>query len=116
MAYKGKIPFDGGSLMHYATNWYDGKNTTYDSGIKWRDNFEWCASLQFLRFERGRSAAYAVFRDKANKEYPMFLTYFEEVLELLDIEHGHVKGNWTFYKRGMNYSIGLVRNKDERRC
>ena len=109
MAYAGKIPFYSikgygkelnGSLCHYA---HPGSPE-----VEWRTNYEWRGELKFERFERRRSAAYAVFSDKDSHEYPMFLTYLERVLGGRTLTSGVVVGNWTFYKRGTNFSVGLA--------
>lgn len=67
--------------------------------------------LVFDGFERGRSAAHAIWRDvSTGKRYPMFLTFLEDVIKNKGgISHtGEIAGVFGFAKRGMNYSIMMI--------
>lgn len=93
-----QIPFDEkGNLLHYPDR----------QTKEWKDNYIFHATLIFKSFARGRSAAYALFEDVEGRKYPMFLTFLDAILMTRDISGGKVEGDWTFHKRGQNYSIGL---------
>jgi hypothetical protein len=99
--YNGKIPF--------------GKCPD-DSMDYWIDNFTWQGTIEFLHFRRGRSAAHAIFevvrsedaRVDVGDNHVMFLTYLSDVINKNMIRNGFVTGEFTFYKRGSNFSIGLA--------
>lgn len=114
MAWDGKIPFTtedvgkpgdpwytpAGTLMGYAEEWQD---------IEWRENFTFCEALVFDHFERGRSAAHAIFKDRDGRKYQMFLTDLENALKGLAVFRGKIEGvTWTFTKRGRNYGICMA--------
>lgn len=114
MAYEGKIPFTtkafgkpgdrwyspAGCLMGYPEEW---------QGIEWRQNFTFCEALTFDRFERGRSAAHAIFKAGDGREFQMFLTDLETALKDLAVFRGKIEGvTWTFTKRGKNYGICMA--------
>lgn len=98
---KWNVPFDE-----------EGNLITYDkvNAFEWKDNFEFEGRLKFLRFERGRSSAVAIF-EVNGKEYPMFLTDLEDLLLNMSLsDRGQVWGyyNLTFAKRGCNYGIKAI--------
>lgn len=81
---------------------------------EWRDNYAFVATLKLDTFERGRSAAYFVWRDvETGLRYPMFLTFTEEVLKRARVTMGIISGEFTFAKRGTNYSIRMVFESEE---
>jgi hypothetical protein len=88
--------------------WYAGRY--YSPGVELRDNFEFEDVMRFDHYERGRSAAYMVFKsDKDGGMYHMFLKDFEDLL----LYGGGLSGTavwakWTFVKRGQNYGIRKV--------
>lgn len=100
-------------------------NTTWDNykGLvsypdykvdEWRDNYTFVATLKLDTYERGRSAAYFVWRDvETGLRYPMFLTFTEEVLKRARVTMGIISGEFTFAKRGTNYSIRMVFESEE---
>lgn len=95
-----QIPFNvNNELMSYANgNGY---------GVTWLPNYEFQDVLKFEEFERGRSAAHAVFKSlKDNKRYPMFLKDLSDAIERL--VGGTLSGQFTFQKRGQNYGVALV--------
>lgn len=100
---KREAPFDEkGNLLHYPANW--GKYEWVD--IK---KAEFTGTLTFKGFERGRSAAYALFESEVlGRKYCMFLTDLAEAIPHLS--NGSIYGNWTFSKRGTNYGIKLKTN------
>lgn len=98
------IPFDkDGNLMGYA-----GDVGSYKPH-EWRDNYVFDDVLKFEHFERGRSAAHAIFRSGSNNAtYQMFLTHLADVMR--GINYGLLDGRFTFIKKGKNY--GVVRIGD----
>ena len=108
-AYVGKIPFDSyGNLLSHG----------FGSEVaEWRDNYEVQLSLVLIGFERGRSAAHAVFRQRVlsnpevrlDTKFPMFLKELEDLMFKTIIEYGHISGMFTFAKRGTNYGIKWLR-------
>lgn len=72
----------------------------------WVPNFEFTDTLKFKEFERGRSAAHAIFVSESGKEYPMFLTDLHDAIGVMI--RGYVIGKFTFQKRGQNYALKAV--------
>lgn len=98
-----QIPFIDGNLQHYPG---------HSPKLEWRENCTFSATLIFKGFQRGRSAAYAVFHlEETGQQYPMFLKDLGAVM-LSEVRGGKVSGWWTFCKRGANYGIKL----DPRGC
>jgi hypothetical protein len=93
---------DDGSLKHYPDTWTE---------FSWQPWEPLTGALTFEGFERGRSAAYAIFRAQDGRKFPMFLADLEKVLLS---EAGLIDGQtdpfatWTVRKRGQNYGIGLA--------
>lgn len=73
--------------------------------IEWRDNHVFYGPLIFSHFERGRSAAHAIFKDNEERRYTVFLTDFEEMIPLM--QGGVINEPLTFIKRGQNYGACL---------
>jgi hypothetical protein len=99
--YEGKIPFDQhGNPVPFAPN---------VDAVVWEDNKPFRAALEFQRFERGRSAAHAIYakHDDPNWEVTMFLTDFEDVVKR-DLIPSRLNGRFIFVKRGQNYGIKLL--------
>ena len=112
---KWKIPFKAdGTPMRYAINdpnsSYSASDKTWhrDYADQWRDNFEFKASMHFESFQRGRSAAYAVFRTDKDERYTMFLKDLADAIPHLD-KGFLLEKTFTFTKRGQNYGIKVVR-------
>ena len=96
-----KAPFDeNGSLMHYPETGWRCKE------IDWRDVEEFKATLTYVTFRRGRSAAYLILQDENGNYYPMFMTEFDKIIPLL--KGGKLTGRWTIAKRGTNFGIKFV--------
>lgn len=77
--------------------------------VSWRENEPFYAKLKFESFERGRSAAHAIFRDsKSSARYPMFLTDISAAME--ELRSGFLEGDFMFAKRGSNYGLKLIRS------
>jgi hypothetical protein len=93
---------DDGSLHHFPQR---------RGGLNWQPWEPPTGALTFEGFERGRSAAYAIFRSRDGRTFPMFLSDLEKVLLS---EAGLIAGEtdpfatWTVRKRGQNYGIGLA--------
>jgi hypothetical protein len=117
MAKTWRIPFKAdGSVMRYAINDPNSRHASGpehkwhpDYADQWRDNFEFTASMHFVEFKRGRSAAYAVFQTSKDETYYMFLSDLEKAIPLLD-KGFLLKKVFTFSKRGQNYGIKVVRD------
>lgn len=71
----------------------------------WKDNYVFISPMKFIGFERGRSAAHAIFHDENNKSYVMFLTDLSLILKNKIMNNGIIEGKWTFCKRGSNYAV-----------
>lgn len=88
---------DGWEMPPYASRGY--------TGIEWRPNEPFEATLKIVRLERGHSAARFWFEDENGTEYPMFGQGLVEMLESGTMDHGVTKGIWIGVKRGANYGI-----------
>lgn len=94
----GKVPFNKeGDLLHYPSTW-----TLHE----WRDAALFEATLKYIDYARGRSAAYMIFANEEGKEFTVFLTDFNDLVP--EMVHGKVSGTWKFVKRGRNFGIKLV--------
>ena len=96
-----QIPFDEqGNQMHHP----------YDFGCfkEYRDNYEFFSTLAFSCFCRGRSAAYAKFKNTSGMICTMFLKDLEEAIPYM--KNGVITGLFTFVKRGQNYGVRLVKS------
>lgn len=87
------VPFsENGNLAHYPS---------------YRDEFvpgtPFTAHMRFIGFQRGRSAAYALFEREDGRRYPMFLTDLQKLL----LSGKAVSGEylWSYTKRGQTYGI-----------
>ncbi len=95
-----KIPFDkDGNQQHYADSWM--------TDLEWRDNAPFVATLTYVGYSRGRSAAYFDFKDHNGKIVIVFLKDFEAMIPHL--VKGSVTGSFKFIKRGQNYGCQLIK-------
>lgn len=96
-----KIPFNkaSGSLINYMP-------PINSSSVEWRDNYVFTDALEFVGYEKGRSAFNLIFQDTKGSRYHMFLKESIRIIPLL--VYGKIIGNWTFVKRGANYGIIMV--------
>ena len=103
-----QIPFDQkGNMQGYPQKWYEGSYPNGgQAGPEWRDNAPFEATLEYVGFYRGRSAAGMCFKDEKGAEYPMFMKDFEGVIPFMHA--GRVTGIWRGTKRGANYGVQLV--------
>ncbi len=96
-----QIPFDkDGNQLHYPETW------SY-RGCVWKDNDPFEDTIEPVTLERGRSAAYFVFKRKSDgTEVTMFM---KDLMEAFNkINNGKITGTFRFVKRGMNYGIALM--------
>lgn len=108
--YKGKVPFDQhGNPVPYVPGRTIGPNASLNPRYIWRDNEPFRATVEFKRFERGRSAAHAIYvkHDDPSWEATMFLTDFTDVVER-GLAPKHLSGRFVHVKRGSNYGIKLL--------
>lgn len=100
--YEGKIPFD-----------HHGRPVPFIRQrvecYIWEDNAPFTASLAFKRFERGRSAAHAIYvkDDDPSWEVTMFLSDLEDVIASAFVPL-HLTGHFEYVKRGQNYGVKLI--------
>lgn len=117
---KGKyqIPFDGeGNQQHYPQHYYprgekdeflrDELGRAVSKEPEWRDNAPFETTLKFEHYERGRSAAYFIFKRSEGGEVTVFLTDFTDMVPFMN--GGFISGTFEFTKRGMNYGCKLVK-------
>lgn len=98
-----EIPFNKeGRLMSYATPKESGVGG-WNQAHEWRQNHVFQRTLVFSEFERGRSAAHAIFIDPFNEHrFPMFLKDLADAIpHLVD---GKLTGDFAYSKRGQNYA------------
>jgi len=93
-----QIPFNkDGDQLHYPDRWQN---------AEMRDNFEFEDTLTFETYERGRSAAYFIFKRSTGEKVTFFMTDFCGIVN--HMRNGKVSGNFTFTKRGMNYGTKML--------
>lgn len=94
-----RIPFCEGDMLAYADYW---RGT-----VEWRDNEQFEATLKYVGFERGRSAAHLIFEDENGHSFPMFLQQFDEIMHAGGFDGNKIYGKWVGVKRGQNYGVQL---------
>lgn len=109
-----KVPFREGVFLRYAIN---DPNSRHCAGPErsgwreyadeWRDNYEFVATMRFVTFKRGRSAAYAIWETEDGEQYSMFLTDLEDAIPYMVDGHLTIR-RFTFSKRGSNYGVKLA--------
>lgn len=100
--YEGQIPFDQqGSPVPYTPQ--------RDECYIWEDNVPFKATLVFERFERGRSAAHAIYAkgDDPSWKVTMFLSDLEDVIAK-GFAPLYLTGHFEYVKRGQNYGVKLI--------
>lgn len=108
--YEGKIPFDQhGNPIPYYNGVTRGPYAYLDPDYIWEDNAPFRATLEFQRFDRGRSASHAIYakRDDPSWEATMFLTDFTDVVKR-GLAPLSLCGRFEYVKRGSNYGIKLL--------
>lgn len=100
-------PFMEGSLQHYPEIRGWGETAVMP---EWREVEPWSGALTLVDYARGRSAAYFLFRDDQDNEYPMFLKDFGELVKNeMPESPGRFLGKWSMCKRGQNYGVQAVK-------
>ena len=104
MTWDRKAPFSAdGSLLNYVS--------PSDRGAQWRDaDTPVELTLTFQEFQRGRSAANAIWKDVQGRQYSMFLIDLQALI-LTGVPTKSVTGKWVFAKRGQDYGIKLFQPK-----
>ncbi|BCJ75061.1 hypothetical protein CS0771_46050 [Catellatospora sp. IY07-71] len=98
-----------GNLEHYPSRIHTWGKVERDLGQLWSEGNEpFAATLSLVSGNRGRSAAYFVWRDEAGRTYPMFMTDLVDVLMCKLVDRGAVSGLWQVRKRGQNYGLALA--------
>jgi hypothetical protein len=103
--YQGDIPFDPrtGDQYHYAGPW----EINHKHAVM-RPNAIFIDTLSIEGMERGRSAAYFIFRRQTTgAKVIVFMTDAVDLMEVM--EKGKVTGSFVFCKRGSNYGCKLYR-------
>ena len=92
-----KVPFSNGKFLVYPEPWKD---------LSWRPNYTFNATMEIKGMIRGRSAArFRLVDMETLEQYEMFMSELLDMLKSTTIEEGVVDGEWTFCKKGKNYSI-----------
>lgn len=105
--YEGKIPFDMyGTPVPYV---WGREDAPHNSKYVWRDNEVFEAELEFKGFQRGRSAAHAVYvkADDKSWEVTMFITDLKDVIKQ-GLAPLYLSGRFEYVKRGTNFGVRLV--------
>lgn len=108
-----EAPYDrDGNLCHHETDgrWYEtigpGPRDYVFHEPEWKPIAEFAAALVYDGYGRGRSAAYAFWKDTASgARYPMFMTDLDAVLSSGVMQGSTVTGRFTVSKRGQNFGI-----------
>ncbi|MBI2030796.1 hypothetical protein HYT05_04195 [Candidatus Kaiserbacteria bacterium] len=101
MAWDRKAPFNKkGELINYA--WVG------QGEIEWRNADDpMDMTLHFAGFERGRSAAHAIWKDEQGRRFVMFLTDLDDLINTGDPIKA-VRSTWVVTKKGQDYGIKLA--------
>lgn len=106
-----KVPFNrSGVLMHYAD---PHRETGYDAAHEWREPKKFRMLLRLHETERGRSAAYFVWKDQDGNFWPMFITDVCELIRNHTVTSGIVEGDWIPRKRGQNFGLRYLGPHEE---
>ena len=105
------IPYSQNRMLHYEGDvgyTFDGATNKYTRHtIAWLPQIEFEATLVFVKWHHGRSAAYADFSDPVSGiVYPVSLASTGDFMHLL--LGGSVTGRWLPVKRGNNYLLEYV--------
>lgn len=98
-----QIPFDKeGNMCKYS----------HDNRIvEWRDPEPFTDFLFFKEFNRGRSAAHAIFEaEKGQHHGDTFVVFLTDLSEMIPhMRVGEIHGKFTFCKRGQNFGVKLIK-------
>lgn len=108
-----KVPYGPkGDLQHYPENCWQASLTTGERELcvpEWRTPEPMKATLVYVGYARGRSAAYFIWRHSiTGTRYPMFMTDFDEMMRTRTIPIQGVHATWIECKRGQNYGIRIA--------
>lgn len=120
---KWKIPFsaEDGRLLVGRYEWNGSQRYNYKTGkyetldIVWKEaDYEFDAVLEFQNFYRGSSTHHIQFRDiNTNEEYTMFSSDFFDMIKLITMHNGIVKGRFGFAKKGNSYCVQFRKQQKE---
>lgn len=80
----------------------------YDHDIEWVSNTAFTDTLKFIGFERGRSAAHAIFKSETSgTRYQVFLVDLETIIQSEMWDRGKITSSFIGCKHGTNYGIRL---------
>lgn len=102
LSYTGCLPGDAYDEKHNNGKW------------EWKENYCFVDDLEFDGFSRGCSSAKALFRSlNDGKVYEVFLKDLVEIIRISDLRYGIVHGHFTFVKRGWNYGLRYITDKEK---
>lgn len=64
-------------------------------------------TLSFQGFERGRSAAHAIWKDEQGRRFVMFLVDLDDLIQIGN-PIKEVQASWVVTKKGQDYGIKLA--------
>lgn len=106
-----KFPFNKKGLMHYS--WYAYPILKDNDVLEWKDYFEFEDILFIDDYHKGRSSVIINLKSTTDqKEYPIFLKDFWEILKNVNINDRLISGRWGMHKKGNNYGIFLCHLKN----
>jgi hypothetical protein len=106
-----KVPFDReGNVPFYPINSFhftkDGRYKENDQTFKWKDNFEFEDTLQYVScVKTQKSLQFNMTSVITGRKYTMFLIDFLNMIKSYDLNKGVVHTIWTFTKMGACYGI-----------
>ena len=112
------IPFstrDGNMLSYTGCLPGDAYDEKYNNGKwVWKENYVFVDDLIFDGFHRGCSSAGATFVSlNDGKNYNVFLKDLAEIICISNLRLGIVHGHFTFVKRGWNYGLRYITEKEK---
>lgn len=80
--------------------------------LVWKDNAPFFKAVEFVGFERGRSAAHSIFKDSKDEserpwQFQMFLTDLQDLI-VGEVNIRRFEGMMAYTKRGSNYGFALL--------
>lgn len=94
-----------------------GNQMGHDYGVSsWETNKVFKVEIKFIKFSQGRSSVKARFKDiKTGREYEMFFSDFEYLVQSEILSYGYYLDYFHFEKRGANWGLvpHLRREYDE---
>lgn len=97
-----KIPFNDNHEMIKS-------HTSYRGTINWIDNYTFKDTMIVSELVRmGHSAYYTLISKTDSKQYALFLSEMLIVAKSTIINMGEITGEWTFRKKGQDYSLKFI--------